>query len=166
MKNISLFFIIALLLLPFSLGAASFGSVSGLTACGRTQTSICWNWTNPTGFNHTIHYLNGANVINLSNTTGGYVFTGLTAKTAYLLTVHTANGTAINSTDVNDTQLTKSNPILDADSTEFLPDTGSHLGTMLKNVIPGIAAILLVFALLAGIGPLLYQIFKKVKGEE
>lgn len=63
------------------------------------------------------------------------------------------------------TGVVSATPLLDNDSLAFLPNTGSDLGTFLKNMVPGVAAVVIVFAVVGGITLLFRGIFEKVRGQ-
>jgi cysteine-rich repeat protein len=84
-------------------------TITGLSSPSKNITWIYWSWTNPADadFDQCIVYIDGVWKTNTSN--NYYNATGLTADTAYTITVHTkdTNGN-VNITDVNSTVTTDS----------------------------------------------------------
>ncbi|NOR48331.1 MAG: PGF-pre-PGF domain-containing protein, partial [Methanosarcinaceae archaeon] len=82
-------------------------SVTGLSEYANSSTWINWTWTNPldSDFNHTMVYLNGTFMINVTGTS--YNATGLDDNTDYEIQTRTVDsGGNINSTWVNDSAST------------------------------------------------------------
>ncbi len=69
------------------------GSITNLHLISRTENSLNWGWTNPTDsdFNSAIVYVDGANVVNTTNSY--YTATGLIANTSHTITVKTKDDT-------------------------------------------------------------------------
>lgn len=95
--------------LPLKTYIPQLTGVSGLGESDTGPTWINWSWTNPSGsnFNHSMVYLDGAFVNNVS--TAYYNATGLNESTSYEIGIRTVDTSGnINSTWVNDTAVTGS----------------------------------------------------------
>ncbi|MFC1704891.1 LamG-like jellyroll fold domain-containing protein [Nanoarchaeota archaeon] len=82
-------------------------SITNLNNQTQGQTSIFWNWTNPTNydFDQAIIYINGVWKANTSN--NYYTANGLLSNTSHTITVHTKDILGnLNDTEVNSTTVT------------------------------------------------------------
>ncbi|MBU2561187.1 MAG: fibronectin type III domain-containing protein [Nanoarchaeota archaeon] len=107
-------------------------SVTDLNNQSAGTTWIYWNWTNPSDadFSQAIIYINSSNVANISD--DYYNATGLTADTAYTMTVHTKDTTGnVNNTDVNSTASTLTS--VNQPPTHTTPVLNSTYGTNLTT---------------------------------
>jgi hypothetical protein len=85
------------------------GAVSGLINTSNRNSSIAWNWTNPTDYDFagTILYIDGVNTLNLSPVNSSYVLTGLQGETTHTLTINTYDSAGnINLTNATNTATT------------------------------------------------------------
>ncbi|MFC1728165.1 beta strand repeat-containing protein [Nanoarchaeota archaeon] len=90
-------------------------AITGLALIGATNETLTWTWMNPADpdFDHTIVFLDGVNVVNITNSGTGvdnYTATGLLNYTQHTINVHTVDTSGNeNLTNVTDTQFTLQN---------------------------------------------------------
>ncbi|SET12511.1 hypothetical protein SAMN04488587_0052, partial [Methanococcoides vulcani] len=84
-------------------------SVTGLAESSVTVSSITWSWTNPydSDFSHTMVYLDGVFMTNVSTPGNSYLASGLSESTTYQISTRTVdNNGNINTNLVNDNATT------------------------------------------------------------
>jgi hypothetical protein len=151
------------------LAAPSITSVNTL-GVGATTATISWV-LNQTASNNTLSYglttaygsrAYGANV----TATPSVSITGLTHSTKYYYQINSTNVTTVSTTgSFTTTRCTGSaNSVLDCDTLDGMPASGSNLGDFLKNLAPGVGFFLLIVGIFIAIGLMLAGIVAGIKG--
>lgn len=153
------------------LAAPSITSVN-TAGVGATTATISWV-VNETSYNNTFYYGlttaygsrdYGAN----TTTTPSVSITGLTHSTKYYYAINSSNAAANKATTTGSFTTTRctdsANSVLDCDTLDGMPATGSNLGDFLKNLAPGVGFFLLIVGIFIAIGLMLAGIVAGIKG--
>ncbi len=101
-------------------------TITNLQNISATNTSIFWNWTNPSDadFDATIIYIDSVNEVNLSSGVTSYNATGFLPNTTHTITIHTKDTTGnVNTTDVSNTAKTLPTTTQPQPSVDVTPPT-------------------------------------------
>lgn len=171
MKKV-LFILAVLLLVPFCFAAPTIQNYTATTT--KYAVTLAWDTVNPANYSLKF-FSDSARTVNIFNATSGtllnhttYTYGGLVPATTYYANLTAYNLTGGTATDNTMSFTTDDDDILiESDTADGLPATGTYMGNMLGNLAPGLGKFLLIVGIFGGIvaiiAGLVSVIRKKIK---